>query len=112
MTVLDKLLEIGWSCPCGGETEVTHNTTMGHYWMACKRCGTISIQYATYLDALTAWCVLTGGPFDARVKPPKEVMRDWTDVGADDSTWFFRPKYRTGSVIRPWLESKWEDTDG
>jgi hypothetical protein len=71
-------------------------------------------SWTSRIAALTAWFILTGGPVPGEVIPPGVVERDMEWFGKsfpDDGKWrwWFRPTYRTETIIRPWLESEWRE---
>jgi hypothetical protein len=87
MTILDKLIEVGLKCPCGGPVKIFHykNGVEVHQGsmldIYCPTCSANIGPSMSTLDALTARLVLTGGPVPGEVRPPRscEVLGVWSD---------------------------------
>jgi hypothetical protein len=130
MTILDKLLEVGLKCPCGGKVRVFQQPTFDtNIEVFCGTCHAATGVYKSSIDALTAWDVLTGGPVPGEVRPPRscEVLGVWSDgqrilvswwgdswhydnghltitIKRPDIGWYFID--RNPAVIRSWLEEE------
>ena len=127
MTILDKLLEVGLKCPCGGKVEIFYpeNGVEKDLDIYCETCSANIGPGMSTLDALTAWLVLTGGPVPGKIKPPASVDVLSTDLGdvvvfvndhwyyaldkvpfrCDNSDrWYFID--RNPDIIRAWLEEE------
>ena len=107
MTVLEKLLEVGLTCPvCGSEVYLSRQDTVA-FRVRCSMCRCRGDLTHIDIDAFVSWIVLTGGPFTRYILPPPGMaVWVWEDTG---EIWWFHPRYRISEIIRPWLEIKWEE---
>ena len=134
MTIADKLLEIGLTCPCGGRAEMFDYQENEHSpivdYIECCDCGASTGVIVDH--ALTAWLVLTGGPVPEGILPPlcTYVLRFWRDKAAAVAEYkYYNGQYgwwtmhsesmphiwsswwwieRNPDTIRKWLSQPWE----
>jgi len=130
VTTIDKLLEVGLVCPCGGKA--THEffdrgTHDVDFFIRCIGCG-YEFCGSDYIEVIARLLVLTGGPISGSIPPPDVKCRyltptgtnmfdtatqwDWdisVKAGVTPGPYMLWPAQRTLPLVTEWLETEYED---
>jgi len=101
MTITDKLLAEGLTCPCGGRVDIVEFKIQHEIVPICAECGggfAVAFNENHTLELLAAWLVLTGGPVPGSVKPPNNMWR--RDLKAN----YVGPEWAYGSYFEDEVE--------